>query len=388
MDRSADVVVVGLGAMGAATLLQLAKMGVTAIGVDRFAPPHDFGSSHGETRITRQGVGEGATYVPFVLKSHEIWRELEQETGETLLVECGALVMAPAGSTNSHHGRPDFVGRSISGAKSFGVAHEELSASDVRARFPQFAAPDDVRAYYEPGGGYVIPEACIAAQLRLAQRLGARIVLGETVGAIRQVGDGVEVAASGGTIRAARAVVTAGGWMGPLLGAPFDRLLLVKRQTLHWFEADEEAAIGPSSPVFIWMHGAGDSDYFYGFPPLPGDRRVKVATEQYGVSSTADTIERDVSEAESAAMFDAHLKGRLLGVGRRVAKAAACFYTVTPDLGFIIDDHPEQDRIMAVSACSGHGFKHSAGVGHAVAVRVATGESPVDLAPFSLARFS
>src|SRR5512147_1257350 len=76
VTETADVIVVGLGAMGAATLYQLARRGVRVLGIDRFAPPHDHGSSHGESRITRQSVGEGDEYVPFVLRSHEIWRAL------------------------------------------------------------------------------------------------------------------------------------------------------------------------------------------------------------------------------------------------------------------------------------------------------------------------
>src|SRR5690606_32066465 len=75
-SQSCDIAVVGLGAMGSAALYQLAKRGVKAIGIDRFAPPHDQGSTHGETRITRQAIGEGEVYVPLALRSHEIWKEL------------------------------------------------------------------------------------------------------------------------------------------------------------------------------------------------------------------------------------------------------------------------------------------------------------------------
>src|SRR5579859_797250 len=105
MTEQANFVVVGLGAMGSAVLYQLAKRGVDVIGLDRFAPPHTMGSSHGETRITRQAVGEGRDCVPFVLDSHRIWRELEAETGEQLLNACGALVMAPGAGKTSHHGK-------------------------------------------------------------------------------------------------------------------------------------------------------------------------------------------------------------------------------------------------------------------------------------------
>src|SRR5450759_3795854 len=80
-----DIVIVGLGAVGSATLYQAAKLGAKVIGIDRFVPPHDQGSSHGETRITRQAIGEGREFVPLVLRSNEIWEELEAATGRSLM---------------------------------------------------------------------------------------------------------------------------------------------------------------------------------------------------------------------------------------------------------------------------------------------------------------
>ena len=85
-------------------------------------------------------------------------------------------------------------------------------------------------------------------------------------------------------------------------------------------------------------------------------------------------------------MFDAHLLGRTAGVSPRVVKAAACLYTVTPDRGFIIDRHPSQERVTVVSACSGHAFKHSAGLGEAVAQSIARGSSTIDLSAFRAGR--
>lgn len=134
------------------------------------------------------------------------------------------------------------------------------------------------------------------------------------------------------------------------------------------------------------MHGSTDVDYLYGFPPLPGDPRIKVATEQYAEATTPDAMSREVSAEESADMHRVHVAGRLDGASTVVAKAAACIYTVTPDNGFIIDRHPAMDRVVAISACSGHGFKHSAGIGEAVAAAVGAGDW-APLKPFSLARF-
>jgi sarcosine oxidase len=387
MTEQADFVVVGLGAMGSAVLYQLAKRGAKAIGIDRFAPPHQMGSSHGETRITRQAVGEGGAYAPLVLNSHRIWRELEADTGEKLLNDCGVLVMGPGTGPTSHHGKPDFVKRSIEVAREFDIKHEVIDGAEVAHRFPQFlGVAGNEKAYFEPGGGYVLPERCINAQLTRARQLGARIRSRVEVRSISQHGN-VRIETSDGTIEAGQVVVSAGSWTAPLLGAPFDRLLTVSRQVLHWYELEDLAAYGPNAPVFIWMHGATDVDYFYGFPPLPGDRRVKVATEQYETRTTADTVNREVERAESDAMYRKHVQGRLAGAKPRVAHAAACLYTVTPDRGFIIDRHPRQDRVFVISACSGHGFKHSAGIGNVVAERLTGGRNQVDLTPFSIARF-
>jgi len=389
METRVEVAVIGLGAMGSATLYQLAKRGVKAVGIERYEAPHTLGSSHGETRITRQAVGEGRDYVPLVLASHRIWRELEAATGMALFNRCGTLIMSPRDNKALHHGMPDFVARSISSAEAFDIPHEVIDSAAIARRFPQFTGLSGREwACFEPGGGYVRPEACIEAQLTRAQALGAEIRNNTVVQSVEQTAGGVSIVTDQGTIVADQVVVAAGSWCASLLGGAFERLLTVTRQLLHWYELEDMSAWQPaSSPVFIWMHGEEETDYFYGFPPAAGDPRLKVATEQYATSTTPYAMDRDVTPAESAAMYEANVRGRLAGVTPRVAKAAACLYTVTPDRRFIIDRHPEQDRITVVSACSGHGFKHSAGIGEAVAQQVVERRSDIDLRPFSMARF-
>ena len=97
MARSVDTVVVGLGAMGSATAYQLARRGASVVGLDRYAPPHTHGSTHGETRVTRKAIGEGEEYSPFALRSHELWREIEQETETDLLTLTGGLIISSGG---------------------------------------------------------------------------------------------------------------------------------------------------------------------------------------------------------------------------------------------------------------------------------------------------
>src|SRR3974390_214959 len=116
MAKTADVIVVGLGAMGSATLYQLVKLGARVTGIDRFTPPHDQGSSHGDTRITREAIGEGREFVPLVQRSNQIWEELEAASGRSLLMRNGALILASQNISGDHHGSTSFVEDTISAA--------------------------------------------------------------------------------------------------------------------------------------------------------------------------------------------------------------------------------------------------------------------------------
>lgn len=384
---TAEVAVIGLGAFGSATLYQLARRGIRAVGIDRFHPPHTLGSTHGESRITRMAVGEGASYAPMVIRSHEIWRELERETGEALFAQVGGLIMSGKDNKALHHGRNDFVTSSIAVAQRFGIRHEVLDAAEIGKRFPQFGLQGDEWGYYEPEAGWVSPENCVAAQLRLAEKHGATLRLGETVLECRQRGAGVRIATDKGVIEAARVVMTAGAWM-PGLVLALRPLARVQRQALHWYAAENPADYGGDRfPIFIWIHGTGETDYFYGFPASAEDGAVKVATETYSRDDDPDAVDRVVAPEDSRAMYEEHVAGRLRGVTPRVMRAASCLYTVLPRSDFFVDELPGQERILAVSSCSGHGFKHSAGMGEALAQRV-IGEAGIDLSGFAMRSFA
>ena len=376
MAESFDVVVIGLGAFGAATLFQLARRSVRVLGIDRFAPPHDRGSSHGETRITRQAIGEGEVYCPLAIRSHQIWRELEHGTGQQLLLECGFAAIDTSGGRSNLHGRTGFVERTINAAVNLDINHDVLGPDEARYRYPGLILPDDAQIYFEPEGGLVFPERCITAQIAGARQLGAQVSLGETVTQIVPQDGGVLVITQGGQYRAGRVVLAAGGWAPSLVGGKSASHMRLLRQTLHWFPtAQPDWFSAAAFPTFIWTHGPGIADSFYGFPIVEGlTQAVKVATEQYTETSpTPEAIRREVDPAEARGMHQNHVVGRLAGLGGEAIKSAACLYTQTPDSDFLIGPVSPDSPVVLLSACSGHGFKHSAGVGELVAEHLCDG---------------
>lgn len=383
-----DVIVLGLGAAGSATLYQLARRGAKVLGIDRFSPPHAQGSTHGDTRVTRLAIGEGVHYTPLAKRSHEIWRELEAATGASLLTECGGLILSSGSDEKTFHGA-SFFPTTVAAARRHGIAHELLDAGEIRRRFPQFAIDDSTRGYFEPSAGFVRPEVCIRAELGQAQQLGASLRLDEPVQKIEQSGGTVEVTTAKDRYAADRLVVAAGPWLTQLL-PELARHFKVYRQVLYWFDVEAHVAdFTPDRfPIFIWeLPGAGRG--IYGFPAIDGPKGgFKISTEHYLETTTPQTVARDVTPQEISEMYRELVAPHIKGVGAPCVRAVTCLYTVTKDFGFVIDSRPEHDRIIIASPCSGHGFKHSAALGEAIGDLALGEQSRFDLSAFTLARFS
>ena len=369
MPERFDAVVIGLGAMGAATLDALAGKGMHVLGIDRYAPPHDLGSTHGETRATRLAVGEGDAYVPLVRRSHQRWRELEAHLGEPLLEQCGFLTIDTTGGESCVHGAAGFFERTVAIAQRHRIRHELLDGVSLRSRFPAFAAPAESRGYFEPEGGLVYVERAVAALLRSAERRGAMLRFGCRYLGHRPAGTGARIETSSGRIDAGALVIAAGPWLPAIAPSALGGLRLY-RQLLHWFGAPPDAKVGLADlPVFLWLHGRGAEDFFYGFPDVGSG--VKLATEQYRATALdPSSVDRTVTRDEIADFEDRHIDGRI-EPPLEYRRSAACLYSVSPDAHFIIDHLANDDPAIIISACSGHGFKHAPAIGELVAAAVA-----------------
>ena len=384
-----DAIVAGLGAVGAATVRALAARGARVLGIDRFAPPHALGSSHGDTRITRAAIGEGVQYTPLALRSQEIWREIEAQTGDELYVACGLLIISsPARKATTHV--PGFFENTLEAARRFSIPHEMLDAAAIRARFPEFAVADNEVGYFEPDAGFLRAEACVRAQLVLAERAGAELHREERLEGFYEEGGSVRVHTDHGDYSARSLVLAVGPWLPRFLDPGLARHFTVSRQTLFWFElaAPLERFMQPRFPAWIWeLQDSGN--VIYGFPAIDGaEAGAKVATEQYAHATSAESVDRAVSNVECEEMHRALVATHLPHLGPRCVKAVSCLYTITPDFHFVVDRHPRHANVIIASPCSGHGFKHAPAIGEALADVIQLRTPSLDLSAFRLDRLS
>jgi sarcosine oxidase len=367
-----DVVVCGLGAMGSAAVHHLARQGQRVLGLERYAPGHDRGSSHGATRIIRLGYFEHPSYVPLLRRSYELWRELEAECGRQLLHITGIAEIGPPDSTLVHG--------TLAAAELHALPHEVLTAADMMRRYPAFRLPHDYVAVLQPDGGFLEVEPAIAAHIELATAAGARIRDGVTVQAIEPRADSVRILTDRGPIQAGTAIVAAGAWTPSLLPA-LSAHLRVTREVMAWFEPTDAARLS-ALPVFIIESRHG---MHYGIPPH-GGMGIKIAKHHHRNEAVdPDTYDRTVS-AEDEGLIRPVIAEHLPAANGALSAAKTCLYTMTPDGDFLIDRLPGATNVIVASPCSGHGFKFAPVIGEILADLATSGATRHDILRFQLTR--
>lgn len=148
-----DVIVVGVGAMGSATLYRLARRGRRVLGLERYDVPHRAGSSHGETRIIRLAYYEDASYVRLLRRAYALWHEIQTRAGEQLLHITGSLDAGPPSSWV-------FKG-SLQSCEEHDLPHEVLTSDELARRHPAWRLPPETLAVHQPDGGFLLPERCV-----------------------------------------------------------------------------------------------------------------------------------------------------------------------------------------------------------------------------------
>jgi len=376
----ADVIVVGLGSMGSMAAWRLATRGVRVAGFDRFRPPHTMGSHAGESRIIRTAYYEAPEYVPLARRSFELWRELERESGRSLLTMTGGLHVGPPDS-------PEFAG-ALRSAREHGLRHEVLARDQIERRFPQHrVAPGEV-GLLEADAGFVRPEACIAAALDRATASGADLHLETPVESIEADASGVTVVAGGREWRAERAVVAAGAWNAKLAVPGLQVPMRVVRQAQAWFRSSRPELHAPEvAPVFVrHVAAATHADEFaYGFPSLDGET-VKVGVAEDRGPVDPDAIDRTPTAADAAGVA-AFVSAAMPDLDPEPVRVMVCLQEYSPDHHFLVGPLPEAPAVVALAGFSGHGFKFACAIGEAAADLATIGRTAMPVAHLSASRF-
>jgi sarcosine oxidase len=370
-----DCIVLGVGAMGAATCLSLARRGLHVLGLEKFGPAHDRGSSHGQTRIIRKAYFEHPDYVPLLHRAYELWDALSDESRTRLFERVGLLMLGPPAG--------DVIAGVRRAAREHKLAIENLAADDAAARFPGFRMRAGMDALYEPDAGFLHVETCVRTLAQLATARGATLRFHEAATAWTATGQSVRVQTTHAEHTAARLVITAGAWAGRLL-ADLCLPLTVLRKVQLWFAAEERYRADRGCPVFC----ADTGDAFYYGAPIVSGAEMKIA-EHSGreVVADADLVDRTLHAAEVERVAD-FARLTLPGVSPTPVRHAVCLYTMTPDGHFILDRHPQHESVCLAAGFSGHGFKFAPLIGSVLADLTIDGKTSEPTEFLSLKRAS
>ncbi|WP_042221988.1 N-methyl-L-tryptophan oxidase [Oceanobacillus manasiensis] len=371
-----DVIIIGAGSMGMAAGYYLSKSGKRTLLLDSFNPPHNKGSHHGDTRIIRYAYGEGEEYVPFILKAHELWNDLEKASGKQLFTQTGVLNVGKEESA--------FIQNIISSAKSYSLPLDVMDASAVHDRWSSITLPDDFIGCFEPTSGVLKSEEIIKAYRELAELNSATILTNSRVKDISIRDDSVTIKTDEQTYYSDKLVITAGAWSGDLLSmVDLDLPLTAVRKTFAWFDANETFYNHNNFPAFAFDTVQGT---YYGFPSIEGSG-LKVGRHDGGNPIRPDDSLVDFGEmAEDEGDLARFLTQYIPNISQ-LKYGKTCMYTHTPDDKFIIDLHPKYSNVAIAAGFSGHGFKFSSAVGQALSNLIISGKNDVDISQFSINRF-
>lgn len=375
-----DLIVIGFGGVGSATLYHAAKKGWKALGIDQFGPANNKGSSHGQTRIIRKAYFEHPNYVPLAEESFERWNELN----------------------NRHRTRPDIeplfeqtgllqIGRQesevIQGVLASAAAHdlqlEQLAPAQITERYPILNVSPDHVGLLEAEAGFLRVEHCVAAHLAQAKKRGASFCSDETVSSWTATEQGVEVHTDRGIHRGKRLAICAGAWSASLLSDLGLSLNVVAKQQ-NWYQIDrvEQKHVNGFPVLFI---EEDDGEQFYCLPELDS-HGMKVCRHTGGHAVIdANELDRELDK-EEISKNEHFLDQRIHHTKHRLVHYSTCMYTMSSDGHFVVDQHPKHPNVAFAAGLSGHGFKFTPVIGNRI-VEILDGKIDPTLSFLGLDRF-
>jgi sarcosine oxidase len=376
-----DVVVIGLGALGSAAAMHLARRGKRVLGLERFELGHRRGASHDSSRILRHSY-HTPVYVRLTQEAYDDWAALERWSGEQLVTVTGGLDLFPADPAIS---MDDYT----ASLTEVGIPFEVLDVAEINRRWPQFALPDGTTGLYQARGAIVPAARTTALMQKLAVAAGAELRGSMRVLELVERSGHVEVVVSDGLdplgrrLVADRVVVCADAWTNEVLAGLDVRLPLeTTLEQATYFAPERPGSFAPHHlPLWIWM----DDPSYYGFPCY-GEPTVKAAQDCGGpVIDISDPFSRTSDpDPQMLERLTSFVTSLLPEAGRPV-RSIRCQYTLTPDRDFVMAAVPGHESAV-VGLGAAHGFKFAPTFGRILADLAESGTTSSDVSPFGMDR--
>jgi len=350
-----SVIVIGAGAFGGWSALDLLQRGRKVTLLDAWGPGNSRASSGGETRVIRATYGAQGIYTTMVARALRLWQENEQRWNVQLFFRTGVLWMAGTDDSYERAALPLM--------KEAGIRFEKLSTADCAKRWPQVNFEDISWSIYEPDSGYLAARRSCEAVLNAFLKQGGEYRQAQAapgpIKANRMQGISLT---SGEILNADSYVFACGPWLGKIFPVLAPIITPTRQEVLFFGSAAGDLRF-TEAQLPVWIDGRRR---FYG---IPGNqwRGFKIADDARGPAIDPTTMERRISDkALTEARTYLHLRFPGLAAAP-LLESRVCQYENSPDLNFVLDHHPEAENVWIAGGGSGHGFKHGPVVGEMVA---------------------
>lgn len=353
VNENYEYIVIGAGALGSATAYWLARSGATNVLVlEQFELGHARGASEDHSRIIRHAY-HSTDYTSLTHAMFDTWREVEKESGLSLIHTTGGLDLAVEDTPGAGE-----LANYRASLEPINVHYEDLTASEIRRRWPQWRIDDNVVGMYQADAGILNIRHAGAAHIGLARARSVQFAANTTVIDISADDDKVTVTTNRGTFTAGNVVVCVASWIDellPQLGLSW-RMTLTQEQVSYFATPNMRAFMPDRFPIWIW-HG---DPLYYGFP-IYGEVAVKISRDMSGrfITSEERSYEPDPVETNR---YDAFLRTHLPDAVGPELVSKTCVYDMPPDRDFVLGRVPGQPRIT-IGLGAAHAAKFASLIG-------------------------
>jgi glycine/D-amino acid oxidase-like deaminating enzyme len=373
-DRTAEIVIIGAGVMGASIAYHLAARGCTDVLILEQAETEISGTTARSVAGVRH---QFSTEVNVRLSLYSIERLkcfTEEIGGHAELRQVGYLFLIDDPLTWQQYQHNAAMQRRMG-------ARVELLAPDQAARFiPQTSTDGLLGATFGPDDGYCDAHGVALGYLNRARALGVRLLRATAANGIAVVGGRVTgVATNAGVISCEIVVNAAGPWAGEV-GALAGLHIPVRPYRRCVYMTEPFPQIPGPIPLTVDV-GSG----FY--------MRKEQDNVLFGKSNYAEPPSHNLTVDWE--WLDTVLEGGLArfpileraGLAEKLCWAGS--YEITPDHMPILGRHPELTNYLDASGFSGHGIMHSPATGLLIAEEILDGRAhTIDIDDLRITRFS